>query len=149
MNTLIAQAAAEGWSIPTTQGHLHEVFQQWMAGDLTPEEFEWFDDRLPSWRTEMIARTETIRASNYGTVGTFNALGVLYKEWIVTDDDRLCPWCASMEGTIIKTNDYFFQQGSQLTVDVDGSPRALQLNYEDVTGPPLHPFCRCSLVPVI
>jgi hypothetical protein len=38
--------------------------------------------------------------------------------------------------------------GDTVNVDVDGKQRAFRVGYEDVSNPPLHPFCRCSADPV-
>ena len=75
----------------------------------------------------VIARTETIRASNAGTLIGFKASGVvLKKEWTTAEDDRVSEDCEA--------------NGDQGPIDLD----------EDfVSGddaPPAHPNCRCALV---
>jgi len=93
--------------------------------------------RLLRARAETIARTETIRAANRGTIDLWVQArddGVLPPDarqvWIVTPDDRLCSRCAEMEG---------------LTVDVAGAwsepPGGLGATTRE---PPLHPRCRCT-----
>jgi len=48
-------------------------------------------------RAEMIARSETIWASNAGAVSAYKQSGVVEgKEWIVADDERTCDYCRSM-----------------------------------------------------
>lgn len=148
---LVSQALAEGWSVPTMQTHLLDVFEQWQAGGMTSDEFDWMLDRMPAHRTEMIARTETIRASNKGNERQFASWGVEGKEWLTAKDDRLCAWCEKMDGTVINVTEPFFVQGEVFEVEVgqgeDERMARLALNYEDVTGPPLHPNCRCTLLP--
>ena len=85
-------------------------------------------------RAEMIARTETMRASNEGQQELWNQAvdaglltGAELREWIVTPDDRLCPICEAMEGQTVGMGEPF---------DVDG---------EDVMVPPAHPNCRCTI----
>lgn len=86
--------------------------------------------RLLRQRAEMIARTELIKAETQGQLALWKqqvAAGMLpgdvLKEWIVTDDDRLCPECQ----------------------DLDGNKVPLDLNFVGgVDGPPLHPNCRCA-----
>jgi len=85
---LLQQAMAEGWDIPLMTRHLDDVFQQYINGDLTKEDFEWFDQRMPAYRRELIARTETIRASNAGSMELFGGWGVKFKEWVATGDGR-------------------------------------------------------------
>jgi hypothetical protein len=85
---MFQQAQAEGWSIPDMQGHITELFEQWMKGDKMSEDFEWYEDRLPPHRTAMISRTETIRSSNAGTVELFREWNVQMMEWLSTPDNR-------------------------------------------------------------
>lgn len=144
---LLQQAQAEGWSIPTMQKHLTEVFEQYMAGELTPEDFAWFEARMPAYRRELIARSETIRSSNRGSEALYRDWGVQYKEWLTALDDRTCPWCAEMNGKRIPTDGRFFEKGDVFAVGQGDAAQKLALNYENVTSPPLHPNCRCTLIP--
>lgn len=90
--------------------------------------------RLLRVRTEMIARTETIRASVEGQMEGWRQSREagrlsrrLVKEWIVTPDDRLCPICAPLD---------------EVQVDVDGM---FDTSIGRVPGPPAHPQCRCAI----
>jgi len=86
-----------------------------------------FDAR--KWRLNTIARTEVIRASNYGRYEAWKKSGVVVgKEWVTAFDDRTCPECASMDG--------------------DQAP--LEKPFRNgVLMPPAHPNCRCTAVPII
>lgn len=88
ISTLLQQAMKEGWSIPQMQKRLTQMFAQWQTGATTPAEWEWYEQRMPPYRTEMIARTETIRASNAGSFGIMGDFGATHKEWLATPDDR-------------------------------------------------------------
>lgn len=149
MTGLLKQAMEEGWGIPNMQNNLGQMFDQWMYGGQSPGDFEWLSQRMPAYRLEMIARTETIRASNRGSNQLFAAWDVTEKEWLTTKDDRLCDWCAAMDGKIIPVGGNFFDQGSQFNVQVGDVMRTLKLDYEDVGTPPLHPDCRCTVLPVV
>jgi len=85
---VLAQAMAEGWTIPQTEDRLGQVFDQWMQGDLTTEDFEWFEQRLPPYRRETIARTESIRSASQGTLELGKSWSAKRKFWIATGDDR-------------------------------------------------------------
>jgi len=103
MSAMLRQAMEEGWDIPTMSGHLEEIFQQYITGDLSPEHFDWFERRMPPYRRELIARTETIRASNAGSFGLFADWGSPMKEWLATADNRtrdshLLAWAMYGEG---------------------------------------------------
>jgi SPP1 gp7 family putative phage head morphogenesis protein len=85
-------------------------------------------------RAEVIARTETMRASNAGQELAWEQAkddGLLTgnekKEWIVTPDDRLCPVCEPMDGVQVPLGESFSVNGEQLD------------------GPPAHPNCRCAM----
>lgn len=90
--------------------------------------------RLLRFRTENIARTETIRASVEGQLETWEqnrekriVSRRLVKEWIVTPDDRLCPICAPL---------------ANIQADVDG---LFNTSVGRRRGPPAHPMCRCAV----
>ena len=144
MNALLQQGMSEGWSIPTMQKHLTETFNVW-KGDVPAGSYtwDWLEERIPADRSEMIARTETIRASARGSQALYDDWGVQKKQWLTTDDDRACPWCLEMDGKIIAINDSYFGKGSVFVAPslATGNPVSLNLNYEDVEGPPLHPQC--------
>lgn len=77
-------------------------------------------------KAETIARTEIIRAHAEGQLVALEELGVtevgVMVEWLVTDDERLCPRCRPMAGVILKI--------------------------KEARGKiPLHPNCRCTWVP--
>lgn len=90
-----------------------------------------YADRLLRRRAENISRTETIMAANAGQHAVWDeavADGVIdpkrwRKEWIVTNDDRLCPICAAMRGEKVKLDEAFSA---------------------GVPHPPAHPSCRCA-----
>lgn len=77
-------------------------------------------------RSKMIARTETVRAHAEGQLDTLEALGVeevgVAVEWSTTGDDRVCPICLPMGGTVLKLKE---ARGSI----------------------PAHPNCRCAYIP--
>jgi SPP1 gp7 family putative phage head morphogenesis protein len=80
-------------------------------------------------RAMVIARTETIRASNQGSLASYTAAGVTEKEWTTAEDDRVSEDCEAngAQGPIPIGED--FDSG------------------DDV--PPAHPNCRCTIVPVV
>jgi len=94
-----------------------------------------YAEHLRRSRALMIARTEVVRASTAGTLASWDAAvkgGLLSprsrKVWIVTDDDRLCRFCLGMDGkTAMVGNDF-----------IGG-------RFGKVSGPPLHPNCRCAI----
>lgn len=93
-----------------------------------------YADRLLKIRAENIARTETLAAENEGQRELWNqaaADGLLdptttRRRWIVTEDDRLCPLCEPLDGETVPLLGGVYSGG--------------------VSGPPLHPQCRCAEV---
>jgi SPP1 gp7 family putative phage head morphogenesis protein len=78
-------------------------------------------------RALMIARTETVNAETQGTLAGYAASGVVgQKQW--SSDGEACDICEEMDGETVDLHDTFS----------DGSD-----------GPPAHPNCRCSVVPVV
>jgi HK97 family phage portal protein len=101
---------------------------------------------LARYDAERIARTETIWAWNEGAVQGYIQSGIVKKkEWLSSADDRTCDWCPLMDGKVVDVEANFFSMGDNF--NVDGS--VLNFEYEDVGHPPLHPQCRCTIVPVI
>jgi hypothetical protein len=98
----------------------------------------------------LIARTETIRASNAGAEESYKQSGVVTsKEWLVTADDRLCPACAEMDGEIIELGENYYNKGDEMSFGSGDEQGTLVFDYGAVAHPPLHPNCRCTLVPVV
>lgn len=105
--------------------------EQFDVDDLTDEIADLIGDDN---RADLIARTETMKASNAGQAAAWDQAveeGVLTgeetQEWITTPDDRLCPICEPMDGKQAPLGGFF---------DVDG---------DQVDGPPAHPRCRCTI----
>jgi SPP1 gp7 family putative phage head morphogenesis protein len=115
--------------IGLTQKQADAVFTRWLQkGDAAAGRYA---AQLLRHRAQTIARTETIRASVDGQLAIWKAAqaqGLLpnhaRKRWIVTPDDRLCPRCAPLQGVEVQLHQTF--------------PGG-------VSGPPLHPNCRCAV----
>lgn len=77
-------------------------------------------------RAETIARTEIVRAHAEGQLDALEKLGVksvgAKVEWLVTEDEKLCPLCEELEGKVFKI----------------AKARGLL---------PRHPNCRCAWAP--
>ena len=89
-------------------------------------------------RGEMIARTESMVAANTGQQVRWEQAvsegildpSALRRTWVVTPDDRLCPYCAAVPG--------LNPQGVGLT-------QLFRTPLGPVSFPPLHPNCRCAV----
>lgn len=105
-------------------------------------------------RAERIARTEVARAQSFGDIEAWSQSGrVQGKEWYTALDERVCKWCGPMHGRVIELQQNFFDKGDVQYEDGtnrNGDARTFAYNhdYDDVAGAPLHPNCRCTLLPV-
>lgn len=97
-----------------------------------------YADRLTAYRAETIARTETMTASNQGTLDSWRQAeregllpGGMKKRWIHADgSSRTCPICNEL--------------GDSDPVPVDEDFRSGVLG-ESFARPPAHPNCRCTV----
>jgi HK97 family phage portal protein len=101
-------------------------------------------DTATTMRSERIARTETIFASNEAGVEAMRQIPtVTGHEWFT--NPGACEFCQSLNGKIVGLDTPFVYQGQ--TVDGDDGGQYVA-NYETVDHPPLHPNCRCTTIPV-
>lgn len=121
MGKLLQQAQLEGWSIEEIQNAIEDRY-----------------DIYDSWRSETIARTETMRASNAGAFGLYEAWGATGKEWVATLDDSARDEHKSANGNVVDIDEPFRVGGEELQFPGDpaGSP-------ENTIN------CRCTVAPVI
>ncbi len=78
------------------------------------------DFNMPIARAQTIARTETIRAFNTGAWSRYQAAGFQRWQWLTAADERVCPICGPRDGNVYPAS---------------------------AEKPPLHPNCRCTLIP--
>jgi len=100
-------------------------------------------------RAETIARTEAARAASASTENAWRSTGLVKgKRWLLAPDPcEFCEAAAAMYGQDgVGIEQSFFPVGSELK-GADGG--TMMLDYADVSGPPLHPRCRCAMVPVL
>lgn len=101
------------------------------------------------YRSDRIARTEVIRGLNQGAVETWKQAAdngvTVHKEWLASTD--ACEFCLAMNGKILSSLDGEFLGMGQTFAGTEGG--TMSTDYMDVTGPPLHPQCRCTVLPVV
>lgn len=105
------------------------------------------------YRSDRIAQTETLRASNEVRLQSFKANGIAEVEWAAGSD--ACPFCATMDGRRVATGATFADLGETMRVFVEGGEgdqpeeRELRVGFDRVAAPPLHPNCMCTCVGVV
>lgn len=102
------------------------------------------------YRAERIARSETLKASNYTAREAYHQSGYVQKlEWFANPD--ACEHCSAMNGVVIGIDQKeFLPLGASLEgVDENGNGtgKTFEIDYEDIENPPLHANCRCSVLP--
>lgn len=134
-------------SSETVSSKVDDILKGWSEreapiAELRKELKDYFDDPV---RAEVISRTEVSRANGFATETVFKDNGVVAKEWLTAEDERVCQFCDQMDGKVIDTGDNFFKKGQTL-VGTEGGK--LSFDYGSVSSYPLHPSCRCDLIPV-
>ncbi len=139
----------------TNANRLEKIFLTAQTQEITPRQIarQIVTQGLASSRhqAERIARTGTIWSYNEGAVTRYQEAGVTVMEWVVTFDDRLCPFCQAMDGAKIQPGNSFWsgKDTMQISIRQGGSTSVRSLGFlTDVKHPPLHPNCRCTVVPV-
>ena len=146
IGNMLTQALKEGWNLEQMSDRLELMFEQWMSGDIPAEEFEWYEERMPVHRRELIARDQTMRASNAGAFQAYVSWGASMKEWLATQDNRvrddhleaMYRYSVGGEPGPIPINEPFYVGGWSMMFPGDGS-----------FGAPLEQIiqCRCTIVP--
>lgn len=103
---------------------------------------------LSDTRANLMARTISQWAHNEGVHQIYQEQGVQAEEWVVTLDDVLCPHCRAMDGVTVATADPFIPASPAQPAILVNDGQTLKVPF-DVQHPPLHPYCRCVIVPVI
>lgn len=90
-----------------------------------------FKNNYSKMQAERITRTEVLRVSNQASLDAFEQSGVVEgKQWLTAG---AVDECAQYEGQIVTLSDSFYGSDNEFQ---DGDP-------------PLHPNCRCVILPVI
>ena len=106
LRTTLAEGMEAGETIPELMARVNSTFAEF--------------DR---YRAEMIARSETSRASNQAALESYRQSGVVTRKvWMVAPD--CCDICAALDGKVVGIDEEFFDD-----------------DYGDGSGPPLHPNC--------
>lgn len=120
LEELFRQALEEGWSIPRISDALAELYSEFKGP-----------------RAERIARTEAVKAYNYGTNEAYKEAGIKRRRWIAALDERTRATHLAAHGQVRRMDEPFAVGGSELMFPGDPSaPPGEVVN------------CRCTIVPV-
>lgn len=99
-----------------------------------------------TFRADRIARTETTRAQGFADAEAWGQSGVVEaKEYYCIIDEKTCPFCLSLDGMVIALEDNFYSLGDKIVA----GRRSMNVSYDDLPWPPIHPSCRCIMVPIM
>ncbi|MDO8794386.1 MAG: phage minor head protein [Vicinamibacterales bacterium] len=107
------------------------------------------------YRAEMIARTESVRATGEGQAESWRetnraalveGMAPPFTGEIWRTSPEACAFCVDMDGKITQIDEAYFPQGGEFVLEGVGR---MSFGYEAVERPPLHPNCRCDSDPII
>lgn len=131
----------------TTRNDVQGIIDKWneQEGDIALLKQmlgEYFGDES---RADMIARTEVSRAAGFAQETVYEEVGAVGKKWITADDERTCEFCSEMDGQTTGVTDSYWEKGDEVAGAAGG---ILSVGFDDISSPPLHPSCRCDLIPI-
>lgn len=115
------------------------------AGDAIDELTQSIEDYagFQEFRAETIARTETIRAQGECERVAWEESGVVASiTWYTALDERVDDDCSFLHGKEIDIDESFLSQDDLTEFGINDYDGAID-------APPLHPNCRCTLLPVV
>ena len=101
-------------------------------------------DRQVKWRATRVARTETARSLHEGQVSAWKEAGITRMKWQIAPNP--CEFCKAMSQKPHPIDEPFYNVGDRLTTS---KGKILNFDYAAVKSPPLHPNCRCTLLPIL
>lgn len=118
------------------------------AGIEQGESFNALKDRIMAYagfsdaRAEMIARSEVIRGQTDAELTAWEETGIVTEiVWYTALDERVCPQCYPLHGKQVALKTAFLTTDEMASLHIP--------NYDgSIKGPPLHPQCRCTLLPI-
>lgn len=136
---LLHTARQQGWTIERLNNAIDDLWSVYLRDEaLSDEERQWFVDRTPRYRVEMIARTESMHSAGFAAPLLFQAYGASEHEWVATNDARTRPTHAAAHDQVRVIGQPFEVGGSLMLYPLDGSlgaPASEIVNCRCVTAP--------------
>lgn len=132
----------------TTQKEIAEVIRTaraegWVETKLR-DEVRAVLNRAAKDRAPVIGMSEAVRMTNLGALFAYQQAGFRFKRWAAVGDSRTCAFCMALDGKIIPVAEPFARVGDVIRGE-DG--KEMKVTFMDAISPPLHPNCRCVLLP--
>ncbi len=146
IHRIIADGMEGGLSNDQIANRLLGLFEQYTEGNTDPETWAFLQERMPDYRLEMIARTETHGAMSAGNHSLFQQAGVERKEWLATPDSR------TRDSHLVAWNRY--SEGGNpgpIPLDHDFIVGGFHMKYPGDRRAPIHLWiqCRCVELPFL
>jgi hypothetical protein len=127
----ISQGIADGKDLRKVRSELMEKVDGWSEA-----------------RAETVARTETLKAANEGSLSIMKKAGVEYKQWLAAPD--ACPHCKALSEQVSAMSSDYMMNDHTMNVAVQERPGYIGTDtrsnsYGDMPTPPIHPRCRCTI----
>lgn len=106
-------------------------------------------------RADKIAEYETYEERNLGTLVASDLAAYKWLQWFTFEDDKVCPQCNGMVERLSRASKANPDVPKSLRgkpvqrVDVSFVEEGEDGSIEEVIGPPLHGFCRCTIEAVL
>lgn len=101
-------------------------------------------------RASRIATTEVTRLYADGNLLAWQASGLVgAKMWMTAQDERVCPICGPLAGTIVEIDGDWSFSPSTLANNPQLAKALQSLGTPTLNRPPAHVNCRCYLQPVV
>lgn len=144
IHAVIRDGLENGYGTDKIGKKLQLLFDQYMEGNTSPEDWEFMAERMPAYRVEMIARTETHGAMSAANHSFFKRTGATHKSWWATMDERTRP--SHMEAW-----NRYSEGGTPgiIPIDEDFIVGGATMRYPGDKSAPLREFisCRCVELP--
>lgn len=121
LRATLLRAETEGWNLVRLGREIEAVTQ------------------LDGVLADLLARTESIRAANFGAIASYAAAGVKQIIWLADSD--ACQYCRKLNRKVIPNGKPFLEPGA-FQARKNGRPLLIR---EAVFAPPLHWGCRCAV----
>lgn len=125
LNTTLTQGQSKGESLARLKKRVEQVYAD-----------------AKGYRAERIARTESLRESNRASEIVYQNNGYGQVRWVI--NPGACSFCQTYAGRTKEIGTVFSPVGEVVT---DANGNQLKIDYNDIDTPPLHPNCKCNIVP--
>lgn len=105
---------------------IHDGIAEGLSRDDVAKKLRKVKEDLPDWRSKLIAQTETTKALNGGQLLYYKEAGIKNKQWLDAQAGA-CPACSETHHQVVPIDKPFVTM------------------FGDISAPPAHPGCRCSM----